>query len=216
MANRVLRDWTDSEKVEKLSFQAEVTFTRLFMKADDYGCFHGNPKLLKAALFPLRDIREADLSRWLAECLNAGLIAFYEESGKKYVVIRNFGQRLRTMKRRFPVPDSNSLTIDSSPPPETKQKQETESETKQETEIPSEIEFLDYCKSFLGSNYLNLEFSLKAKYEQWVADKWIDGNKNPIKNWKTKIKNTVQYLKPVKNGNTADLKANPQNGYGAL
>lgn len=131
MANRILRDWTDSENIDKLSFQAEVLFTRLFMKADDYGCFHANPKLLKAALFPLKDIREADLTRWMDECQKAGLIAFYDEGGKKYLFIKNFGQRLRAMKRRFPEPDSNPRSNDSSSPLETKR---NETETEKETE----------------------------------------------------------------------------------
>lgn len=138
MANRILRDWTDSENIDKLSFQAEVTFTRLFMKADDYGCFHANPKLVKAALFPLKDLRETDISRWLDECQKAGLIAFYNEGGKKYLVIKNFGQRLRAMKSKFPLPiDSDTLTDDSNPPLETK-RNETETEYETEKEIPLE------------------------------------------------------------------------------
>lgn len=61
--------------------------------------------------------------------------------------------------------------------------------------LPTETEFLDYCKSFLGIKYLSYEFSLKAKFESWVENKWKDGNDNKIKNWKTKIKNTIPFLK---------------------
>lgn len=106
MPNRVLRDWTDSEKIDGLSWQAEVLFTRLMMKADDYGVYHSKPSLIKASLFPLRldQVREADISRWMAECQKAGLIAFYESDNKPYLVILNFGQRMRNMKKRFPSP----------------------------------------------------------------------------------------------------------------
>lgn len=137
MPNRVLRDVTDSDKVNTLSAQAEVMFYRLMMKADDYGAFHAKPSLIKAALFPLRldKTREADISRWMEELLKAGLIAFYESESKPYLVIINFGQRLRNMKKRFPAPPDNVLQLAASGselPPETKlnQKQETESETK--------------------------------------------------------------------------------------
>lgn len=104
MANRVIRDWTDSERVNALSWQAEVLFTRLCMKADDYGSFHANSKLVRSLLFPLKSdaIRETDVTRWLDECEKAGLIVFYEASDKWYLRIINFGQRLRAMKKRFP------------------------------------------------------------------------------------------------------------------
>lgn len=143
MANRILRDWTDSERVNELSIGAEVFFTRLIMKADDYGCYHGSTKLLRASLFPLRidSIREADLQRWIAECVKAGLIVLYDAADKPFVEIVNFNQRLRAMKRRFPQNDSalpSSVSVSRSddriPPPETETETETESETETETE----------------------------------------------------------------------------------
>lgn len=45
------------------------------------------------------------------------------------------------------------------------------------------------------------EFHLKAKYDSWVEDGWKDGNGNKIKNWKTKLKNTLPYLKENNNKN---------------
>lgn len=62
--------------------------------------------------------------------------------------------------------------------------------------IPTEEEFLNYCKSVLSEKYPSLEFSLKAKFESWVENKWKDGNNNKIKNWKSKIKNTIPFLRP--------------------
>jgi hypothetical protein len=104
----MVRDWTDSERVNKLSIGAEVFFNRLLMKADDHGGFHGQVAVLKAQLFPLRtdSIREADISRWIGECREAGLIVFYEVKSKPIVRIIDFGQRLRSMKSKFPrIPD---------------------------------------------------------------------------------------------------------------
>jgi len=111
MPNRILRDWTDSETVNTISWQAEVLFTRLIMKADDYGRFHANPKLLRSLLFPLRDgLRDADITRWIAECEKAGLIRIYvvddkkSKDGKSFLEIENFGQRTRAEKSKFPEP----------------------------------------------------------------------------------------------------------------
>ena len=110
MPERMLRDWTDSEAVDKISWQAECLFVRLIMKADDYGRYHGNPKLLRSLLFPLKDgLRDADISRWIAECETAGLLRVYTDkvSGKPFIEIRKYGQRLRTKKARFPDENGN-------------------------------------------------------------------------------------------------------------
>lgn len=129
----MLRDWTNSDKVDKTTPQAEVFFTRLIMKADDYGCFWADQKRLKANLFPLKSdsIRDADISRWIAECEKAGLIVVYESDDKKYLQIVEFGQRLRTKQSRFPLPDDGNVrTVDSNPPPEVEEEEEVELEEK--------------------------------------------------------------------------------------
>lgn len=106
MPNRMLRDWTDSDKMNAISVHAERFFTRLIMKVDDYGCFYADTRLLKANLFPLLldVVREADITRWMAECRKAGLIVLYEASGKKYLQILDFKQRLDRAKAKHPLP----------------------------------------------------------------------------------------------------------------
>jgi len=138
MANRVLRDWTTSEAVSGLTSEAERLFTRLIMKADDYGSFFGNPKLIKAALFPLNEIKDLILVKWLDECVEAGLIFRYKVDGKEYIRIKNFNQRLRNMRSTFPQPKNNLQQVAADrrgSPPETETKRnETEEETETETE----------------------------------------------------------------------------------
>ena len=63
----------------------------------------------------------------------------------------------------------------------------------------SEEEFLNYGKSLLNEKYDSYEFALKQKYAAWVADGWVDGHGNKIKNWKTKLGNTISFLKPMNN-----------------
>ncbi len=106
MPNRMLRDWTQSEKIDELTSESERFFTRLIMKVDDYGCFWADTRLLKANLFPLKldKIREADMLRWMAECQKAGLIVLYEVNQKKYLQIIDFRQRLDRAKAKFPLP----------------------------------------------------------------------------------------------------------------
>jgi len=63
--------------------------------------------------------------------------------------------------------------------------------------IPTINEFLEYFKLQTLFNYDSYLYSVTAKYEQWVSDGWKDGNDNEIKNWKTKLKNTLPHLKPL-------------------
>ncbi|WP_312306508.1 hypothetical protein [Chryseobacterium sp.] len=147
MPNRILRDWTYSDSVDKISFQAEVLFTRLIMKADDYGSYFAKPKLINGNCFPLKDIRESDISRWLQELASAGLIVFYTAENKEYLNIINFNQRLRSMKKCFPQVPENVIEeysrafcqqldrdLTASCPPE------VETETEVETEVEGEGE----------------------------------------------------------------------------
>jgi hypothetical protein len=136
MPNRVLRDWTASDKVDQLSQGGEILFTRLIMKADDYGLYYGNPKLINSALFPLKDYDNSQILKWINECYKAGLIHKYSVEGKEYIQILGFDQRLRLMKSKFPDPSkssqinmpSNDGHLSDYRPLETK-RNETESET---------------------------------------------------------------------------------------
>jgi len=106
--NRILRDWTDSYAVNALDAFAERFFVRLIMKADDYGRFHADPRLLKANLFPLLpEIRDTDISHWLAACEKAGMVRCYEDGrGRRFLEIQNFRQRTRQSESKFPAPPS--------------------------------------------------------------------------------------------------------------
>ena len=105
MPSRILSDWNDSEKVNKVSILAEVVFLRLIMKADDYGRFHASPRLLSPILFPLRDeVGPDDVEASLKELSAVGLVYLYEANSKKLLEIRDFRQRLRQMIQRFNPP----------------------------------------------------------------------------------------------------------------
>jgi hypothetical protein len=137
----MLRDCTDSENVDKLSAHAEVLFYRLMMKADDYGSFYGNVKLIKSNCYPLRidTVRDADISRWMDELLKAGLIVVYKNAGKTFLRIHNFGQRLRNKKKRFPdCPPEFLNEID--PPPPAANGGHPPPEVELEVEVEEEVE----------------------------------------------------------------------------
>lgn len=190
MPNRMLRDWTNSDKVNSLSPQAEVFFVRLIMKVDDFGCFWADTRLLKANLFPLKldKIREADMSRWMDECWKAGLIVLYEESGKKYLQVRDFRQRLDRAKAKFPLPDNESPEVVNEFPPEarsrTRSRKEVEPEgeregiapTNFEMELPemkinSVIEYLGYTKNVTATKEMVLSLWTFFKQKNFTGRK---------------------------------------------
>ena len=77
----------------------------------------------------------------------------------------------------------------------------------QNDKIPTLETVLFYLQNELKEfNFEAFRFSVTAKYESWVANGWKDGNQNPIKNWKTKLKNTMPFMKPINQNN------NLQNG----
>lgn len=63
-------------------------------------------------------------------------------------------------------------------------------------EIPSESEFITYAKENVP-NYFNLSDAILMKYKAWIENEWKDGKNQPIKNWKSKLLNTIQYLTPT-------------------
>jgi hypothetical protein len=116
------------------------------MKADDFGCYYANVKLLKSALYPLRDISEVDLLNWIDECDKAGLITLYVVENKEYIKIINFGQRLRLMKSKFPQPNDGQLSDNRQSDDGLKRNEtetETETETKQKRKEKKEILFCE-------------------------------------------------------------------------
>jgi hypothetical protein len=107
MPNRMLRDWTDSLKLEKIPATAERLFVRIIMKADDYGRFHADPRLVRAACFPLEDCGTKAVESDLQELAKRGLIYVYTVEERDYLAVVNYGQRLKQSRPKFPPEDGS-------------------------------------------------------------------------------------------------------------
>lgn len=112
MPNRILRDWTDSHAVNDLSAEEERFFTRLLMKADDFGRFHGQDRLLNANLFPLHKFDDDLVAKWCDACVSAGILARYKDAkNRQYIEVLNFKQRTRQQISKFPNPNDGHMTV---------------------------------------------------------------------------------------------------------
>lgn len=205
MPNRILRDWTDSEKINQLTVHAERFFIRLIMKVDDYGRFPANISLLKANLYPLllNTIREADISRWITECANttdadgekSGLILIYQVKGKGYIQINDFRQRLDKAREKYPGPGDFKSDIDFPEIPGSSRLKRREGETETESESESETrgkekkfhppDFLEFKNYFLENGF-DEDLATHA-FEHYRIGDWRDTNGNKVVNWKQKV-----------------------------
>lgn len=106
MPTRLLREGIlSSDRVEQLDPPAEVFYRRLMSKVDDFGFYDARPSILRANLYPLRIdlVREADITRWIAACEKAGLIALYQHDGKPFMQMLDTEWQTRS-EPKFPLP----------------------------------------------------------------------------------------------------------------
>lgn len=68
--------------------------------------------------------------------------------------------------------------------------------SKDNNKIPTIETFLAYSKT-IEIYKPELDYAIKSKYEAWKDNGWKDGNGKEIKNWKTTLRNTMPYLKPI-------------------
>lgn len=67
-------------------------------------------------------------------------------------------------------------------------------ELKEEIYIPEFSEFLAFAVKECSN--INQE-DVRHKYQSWILNEWKDGNDKPIKNWKTKLLNTIPHLRKI-------------------
>lgn len=110
MPTRLLREGIlTSERIDQLDAPAEVFYRRLMSKVDDHGLYDARPSILRSSLFPLRvdRVREADISRWIAACEKAGLIALYQHDGKPFMRMLDTRWTARS-EPKYPLPTAEN------------------------------------------------------------------------------------------------------------
>ena len=117
MGNRLLRESIcTSESINQLSWFHEVFWYRLIVNVDDFGRLDARPAILKARLFPLKTLTNAQIVAALNAGRSAGMFDLYEVDGHPYLQIRNWEkyQTIRTRHSKYPSPVKESVTDDAS------------------------------------------------------------------------------------------------------
>ena len=108
MPNRILKESvTTSENIDRLTAFQETVFYRLIVTCDDYGRADARPKLLASKLFPLKDIRPAQIEDALRGLTSAELVITYTVGGKPFLQMKTWDrhQQVRNKVSKFPSPD---------------------------------------------------------------------------------------------------------------
>ena len=119
MPNRIIKESIcTSDTIEELDWYEEVFFYRLIVNCDDYGRMDGRAAILRARMFPLKAIQEAEIERGLTALERAGLIQRYQSAGKPYLQVVSWDrhQQVRSKRSKFPAPEGrcNQMQADDS------------------------------------------------------------------------------------------------------
>ena len=141
MPNRIIKESVCvSEQIDQLTPFEEVFFYRLLVNCDDYGCFDARERVVSSRLFPLRDIKTADITKTLKRLENVGLIRLYSVGGRPYLFVCKWGehQRLRVSKHKYPTPEDADSCAELPQVAASCGEMRLESESERESEYESE------------------------------------------------------------------------------
>ena len=111
MPSRIIKETIIiSESLATISAEAERFFWRLVVKADDFGLYYGDPRILASLCFPQKPPSEQKIRSWLNELIREDMVGTYTapEDGKKYLKLLNWGkcQQTRAKSSKYPEPSS--------------------------------------------------------------------------------------------------------------
>ena len=198
MPERILRPGIlTSERVNRLDWEQEVFYRRLMSVVDDFGRFDARPSILRAALYPLavERVREANVQRSLAACEAAGLVRLYSSSGKAFLELADFRQRMRAKTSKYPPPPDNVMHPRASAcdrmtmPSEAETEAETEAEASPLPPPPvrkssPSLETVRQWAAMDGGTHAQAE----AFWNHFEAQNWLTRSGLPITNARAKLK----------------------------
>jgi hypothetical protein len=95
-----------SDNLDALTWYEEVFFYRLIVCCDDYGRMDARPAILRARLFPLKSVTDAQIEKALQSLRSAAMIDLYAVDGRSYLQMRTWErhQQVRAKRSKYPPP----------------------------------------------------------------------------------------------------------------
>ena len=199
MPNRILKESIcTSENIDKLSAFNETVFYRLIVNCDDFGRLDARPKILASRLFPLKDIRAAQIENALRALTSAELVTLYEVNGKPFLQMNTWDrhQQIRAAKSKFPGPEDGLISTDISCNQmisndiNCKQMQanvpviqsnRNRNPIRESGGAPTLEEVTEYCRE------RNSPVDPVKFWTYFNEGGWRDAKGNPVRNWKQKV-----------------------------
>lgn len=104
MPDRIIRDEIlSSERYWSVSNDSKLLFLHILLVADDFGNAHGSHFSLRTKCFAGHQVENAVIDRLLDQLVAVDLVRLYEVDEVRYVHIPRFRQRLRHVKRVYPI-----------------------------------------------------------------------------------------------------------------
>ena len=202
MPNRILKESIcSSENVDQLSAFQETFFYRLMVNCDDYGRMDARPKILSSRLFPLKDIRSAQIDDALRALTSAELVILYEVDGKPFLQMKTWDkhQQVRAKKSKYPSPDEGNckqmisddinLQADASKCPRNPIQSNIESESNPNTNSVPPKRFtpptVDEVRAYCQERKNNIDAEYFIAY--YTARDWVLSNGKKMKDWKSAV-----------------------------
>lgn len=84
MPSRIIKETIIiSESLTAISAEAERFFWRLVVKADDFGLYYGDPRILASLCFPQKPPSEQKIRSWLNELVREDMVGTYSALGRR-------------------------------------------------------------------------------------------------------------------------------------
>lgn len=103
----LLRAYTESPRINSVPMEAEALFIRLLCLSDGCGRYHGDPFTVLARALTTRfkdGLTVEDVSDWLGQLKNAGLITLYSHGGEQFLLVNRYHDAGNRSKTEFPAP----------------------------------------------------------------------------------------------------------------
>lgn len=188
MPNRILKESIcTSDNMDMLDWFSEVFFYRLIVNCDDFGRMDARPAILRARLFPLKDVKTAMIESAVDALHDAGLIDLYWVKGRPIIQLRTWEQhqQIRAKKSKYPGKDeADPVKPEQQPAPASTPEQEEAKpqQPKAKRFTPPTVEDVQHYAQEHG-------YTLEAdRFVDFYASKgWMVG-KSPMRDWQAAVR----------------------------